>query len=511
MIPRPAPAGIGRPLRVTFALTASLLIFSAAPAAARAQDAAPRRPPKVDVKRWILERLAKGEEVYLGKDKDGREAFPDEADRVIDAPFLVALATNDAKALSAHLADFTMHRHGVRLFGAIVDGDVDLKSAEVPHVLKLSGCEFRGEVDFSQAVFKRSLALQKSVFRQPLNLSFAEVGDNFDAAGAVFEYVRAGDGDSRVSANLDSLKVAGNATLAEATFRGAANLINMRVGWNLQVDGAMFNSEAEAAVFSLMRVEGNAFLRRAHFGGPARFVSMSVGSNLNLESARFKQSPEFRNAKVGRLTLVNTTTPSARAVFESAPDFEGFTYEQLGHLSGDALAAELARAGLDDKLRDRLTDSWNGLYTYYQQHGGREEADDIYVAWQRSKRSNDLARRKYGDYAWGWVEDITSGFGKRLWYALYWSVFFIAVGCAVFWREDGMETKDPDAAERCRGRYHPIWYSIALFLPIISLEDEEVWRPKLHRRRARFYMRLHVILGYLLIPIGLAAWTGIIE
>jgi hypothetical protein len=35
--------------------------------------------------------------------------------------------------------------------------------------------------------------------------------------------------------------------------------------------------------------------------------------------------------------------------------------------------------------------------------------------------------------------------------------------------------------------------------------------PRRDRWRSRLYMRVHGILGYLLVPIGIAAWTGIIK
>jgi hypothetical protein len=60
-------------------------------------------------------------------------------------------------------------------------------------------------------------------------------------------------------------------------------------------------------------------------------------------------------------------------------------------------------------------------------------------------------------------------------------------------------------------KYNPLWYSIALFLPIVELEDVKIWTPNPKCTWRRLYMRLHVILGYLLIPIGLAAWTGLIK
>lgn len=73
-----------------------------------------------------------------------------------------------------------------------------------------------------------------------------------------------------------------------------------------------------------------------------------------------------------------------------------------------------------------------------------------------------------------------------------------------------MTQRSEDKA-RYRGTYNPLWYSVALFLPIVDLGDAKIWEPKTCRRCARHYMRLHIVLGYLLVPIGLAAWTGLIK
>lgn len=74
-----------------------------------------------------------------------------------------------------------------------------------------------------------------------------------------------------------------------------------------------------------------------------------------------------------------------------------------------------------------------------------------------------------------------------------------------------MEAQKADDIARVTGTYNPFWYSLALFLPISGLDDAKVWGPRRERKKTRLYMRLHSLLGYLLIPIGIAAWTGIIK
>jgi hypothetical protein len=56
-----------------------------------------------------------------------------------------------------------------------------------------------------------------------------------------------------------------------------------------------------------------------------------------------------------------------------------------------------------------------------------------------------------------------------------------------------------------------LWYNLDLFLPIIKLGEADVWTPKDDRRWANLYRKVHIIIGSLFVPIGLAAWTGIIK
>ncbi len=74
-----------------------------------------------------------------------------------------------------------------------------------------------------------------------------------------------------------------------------------------------------------------------------------------------------------------------------------------------------------------------------------------------------------------------------------------------------MRIKDEKDAPHYAGRYNAFWYSLDLFLPIIKLGEADVWTPKDNRRWALFYRKVHIITGSLFVPIGLAAWTGIIK
>jgi hypothetical protein len=62
-----------------------------------------------------------------------------------------------------------------------------------------------------------------------------------------------------------------------------------------------------------------------------------------------------------------------------------------------------------------------------------------------------------------------------------------------------------------RPSYSAFWYSLDLFVPIARLQAADRWVPKQQRYLAWIYLRLHVLLGWVLVPLGLAAVSGLIQ
>jgi hypothetical protein len=59
--------------------------------------------------------------------------------------------------------------------------------------------------------------------------------------------------------------------------------------------------------------------------------------------------------------------------------------------------------------------------------------------------------------------------------------------------------------------YNPFWYSLGLFLPFVDLQADKVWKPKREKVFLRNYMRVHILLGWILVPMVLAALSGLIK
>ena len=66
--------------------------------------------------------------------------------------------------------------------------------------------------------------------------------------------------------------------------------------------------------------------------------------------------------------------------------------------------------------------------------------------------------------------------------------------------------------DKYKGRtYNRFWYSLDIFIPAIDLDAAKAWKPKEECKHAIHYMRACRLVGWVLIPIGLAAMTGIIK
>ncbi len=60
-------------------------------------------------------------------------------------------------------------------------------------------------------------------------------------------------------------------------------------------------------------------------------------------------------------------------------------------------------------------------------------------------------------------------------------------------------------------RYNPFWYSLDVFAPIIDLEAAKIWSPGPEKTFRWVFFRIQRILGWLLVPIAVAAFTGFLR
>ncbi|HUS37101.1 MAG TPA: pentapeptide repeat-containing protein [Verrucomicrobiae bacterium] len=427
-------------------------------------------------------------QVAAGKSADLGSQFSDETNRVLRAAFLEALLTQGGT---------NVHRNGVSIEHAVLLEGVDLRNAEVGHETSLIECRFAGDANFSKSVFEKNFTLTGSTFQAAVDFSSVKVkrSVNFDSArfGAevkaartevigVFSAREAHFNSSTGLVNFTSLKTGGDVQMTGATFAGPVTFQSAHIGENWGLDGCLFTNQTALIKFEEVNVEGATSFVACRFDG---YVS-------------------FRDARFLSIDFSRITWPVR---LDDGPCLwlNGMTYGRI-------------KAGSD-------TDSWQNIYSlvqrtargsaysadvftrlegYYRQLGYPRPANVFFRAQKKREREEVLT-----GLAWGWsfFLDQFVGYGRSPERAIFWSVIIIAIGCAVF-QPQRMEAQKSEFTER---KYSSFWYSVDVYLPIIKLHDAEIWKPKEDQVLTNVWRRIHTILGWALIPIALAAWTGMLS
>ena len=88
------------------------------------------------------------------------------------------------------------------------------------------------------------------------------------------------------------------------------------------------------------------------------------------------------------------------------------------------------------------------------------------------------------------------------------SAIVITIGAIFYWRESYLIYLDDADA---KPNYNPFLFSFALFAPFIELDYGEKWEPRSERRAAWVYKYVLKILGWILTPIALLTFGGILS
>lgn len=379
--------------------------------------------------------------------------------------------------------------------------------------------------DFTDATFKADATFDFSTFTRFLDFAHTTFDQNFS-----FYYVTAGWVDIIYNTN----------------FNGPVNFEGMHITENFEINDSQYNYDGEPFDFYLVNVEGAAWLR--NFDSPAGInasyghftifefstdtpfdlqtldiSSAKIGSEFFLENVSIKnflaeglsvgQSTTFnqvditetldlRNAGIGHLRADQFKWPNNPSAFY----LHGMSYTDI----------DLGEQGLSDETWQSLLQlvnqsayspqAYQSLSQFLKDKGHADWAGEVDLAGKRRERDETMSPLS-GPWFWSWFLDIFIGYGHRPFLAFLWSGLVIFFGAFIYWKEEDMVILDTSDA---RPVYNPIFYSFALFIPFIELDIASKWDPKPSRKFASYYKHLHRILGWVLMPIALLTFGGII-
>jgi hypothetical protein len=421
---------------------------------------------------------------------------------VIDKPFDLSYLTLNAPLTIINSAipqgiDFSFaHLQGLDL-SHDVTGDITGDRATITGDLQLIGGKY-GAISGDRITITGDLQLIGGDFG-PVSLFRAEIGGSLDCSGG------------RFVGGPDPLSI------VEATIRGDASFNN-----GFTTDGVVD--------LTLAQIGRGLSFKDAHFIG--RGVN-----GLNADRATIAETFYWDSIVRTSGTELNLTNARAAALWDDAASWpatgnlfiDDFVY---GDISGGPADAQSRLQWLARQPFGYRPQPYGQLAKVMRERGSDVGAVDVLMA-------KEDARRNQGGLGWGarlWsrVLDVTIGYGYRPIRALWWIVFFVALGSVLFglgYRERAITPTEPAAYDafvrngeppRHYPPFNAIVYSLENFLPVVDLNQGTYWRPNPRhgtggRMRAlsgtllRWYLWVHILAGWIITPLLAAGLSGVVR
>jgi uncharacterized protein YjbI with pentapeptide repeats len=450
--------------------------------------------------------------------------------------------------------DFAMaHFSGQANFQGVTFGDyVSFNSAVIKGAanfgiqLKATArCTFVGPADFVNMNCESVSDFRGSVFHQKADFRNAKFGASAEFTG-------------ETSSSLPPTIFHGPALFANAVFEGVADFRQVgfegrasfaaaRMEQNVLFcglgsptdDGASF---AEEAQFSLTRIEGTANFRKVTFLKDASFTGASVNGPALFEGAVFRARAIFSlcrlrdvanfsrseflgdlNLQEARITVLLFSAPVGSSdhpvQFKSKVDLRGCTYDRI----------EVDQRKLLCHIDPYARQPFVQLEKTARNAGDDTDADAIYLFRCCTERRRQWERREVGSWLFSSVHQLAANYGVKPYRLIVVPLVLLTLGIFIFARPQAVRQADPNLVTEAKvadpGHANlerdefSSWglatrLSLRIFLPVeVPLASN--WEPSNRKiigpLRASDFATLLKIAGWILVPLGVAALTGLLR
>jgi hypothetical protein len=355
-----------------------------------------------------------------------------------------------------------------------VTGDLHLPQCVVAGGIRLTDAQIGTDLLLNQLTVRRDRH-DKAIAGDGLNVAQDVDGELMDVSGEF---------------SLRSARIGGRLSLRGSTLRNpygryALNAARVAVEHTLYLSAgwdAMQGSSGDT------RPPAGAQTRDFICEGGLRLDDGRFGNAVIINRARFRlgedhqvslrriQTPELRfapgspptgmvslaGAHVGKLTDAPSSWPGSGRL-----SLRGFSYDGLTPLEDFPLRSRVA--WVHAATPEYSPEPYERLAAALRAGGEDAEAREVLLAKQRRWRESLPPAGRI----WGWLQDVTVGYGYRPGRAAVWMAVLWAVGAAYF----TLHSAPPPADS---GGYRPHWspalYALDLLLPVIDLGQDNAWR-----------------------------------
>lgn len=363
---------------------------------------------------------------------------------------------------------------------------LDAARLQVAGDLHLPQCLVTGGIRLSDAQIGTDLLLNQLVARR----------DRHDQAVAADGLVVGQDVEAELMElsgefSLRSARIGGRLSLRGSTLRNpygryalnaprvtVEHTLYLSAGWNPYGGSSGDTSPPPGVATRDFVCEGGLRLDDGRFGN-AVIISRArfrLGEEQQLSLRRI-QTPELRytpgrpptgvvslsGARVGKLV----DSPSGWPTAPGRLSLRGFVYDGLAPAEEFPLRARIA--WLRAATPEYSPEPYERLAAALRESGEGDEAREVQLARQRRRRESlPLAGR-----VWGWLQDVTVGYGYRPGRAAVWMAVLWALGALYF---AGRSAPPPADSGGYQPHWSPALYALDLLLPVIDLGQDNAWR-----------------------------------
>ena len=389
-------------------------------------------------------------------------------------------------------------RRGVRIQGARIDGLLDLEYADIPFPIEFQGCSLDKGLILAWARLK-ALSLRGGMASGIIASGLRVMGDldfgggltcssglvlrqavihgSLDCSGGEFHNAK---GNALLA---QSLQVTGSVFLDEGfKAAGRVSLPGATIGGQLVCSGGEFhNAKGNALLAQSLQVTGSVVLNEGFKAeGMVSLAGATIGGVLVCRgiSCPDVMSLDLQHASVQVLFDETASWPRRGHL-----SLQGFHYARI-HGSSPVRAAERIRwLQLQPQFHPQ---PYEQLASTLRASGYEDAAKAVQIA------KHDEYRRRGGmpplANLFHWLLKLSTGYGYKPYRPLFSALFLIAIGAWLFYagsREgimmstcsDGFVATAEEEGGSVHPYFHPVLYSIDVFLPVISFGHAEHWTP----------------------------------
>jgi hypothetical protein len=415
---------------------------------------------------------------------------------VVDGAFVQKLLSGGFKSNDP---SHSMDVHGIKISNAVFPEELDI-DFEVPYRVTFDHCHFEQGLDFSGSQFDKDLVFDHSTF------------------GTSTSYpLKDSDKDSPPGVRFINATVNGTVSIQSGDFYIPIDFTKAHVK-ELDIEDALFESadqdDPDLDVSALSVSSDLSLSVRAAQPRKVEAQLLNVGrlASFGRTVTGFFATNEFflADARFQKITVYEFEQWKANAV-KGALTLDGISFRELSLSSNGKVRKAAAMLELLDSEQSIYgPQPYLALEQNLSTNGDQDGADSVYIHMRERQRIRIMS---WVARTTDWVLEWLIGYGREPGRAVWWTLGFVALGMLIFSPRHMVPQDDEgdDSGEKNNATYSRFWYSLDVLAPAIELGADKAWQPNPNWWFGRTYAYIHRIVGWILVPLILAALTGVIH